>query len=66
MSDSTSGYEIRTNILHMAIGIISENRTIDMNNQQLLPEQARQPVEGYTIEEVLTEAEKLYTFVKKK
>ncbi len=66
MSDSTSGYEIRTNILHMAIGVLSENRNIDLNNQQLLPEQAREPVEGYTIEQVVEEAEKLYSFVKKK
>lgn len=66
MSDSTSGYEIRTNILHMAIGVLSENRQIDMNNQQMLPEGTRESVDGYTIEQVVEEAEKLYSFVKKK
>jgi len=66
MSDSTSGYEIRQNILHMAIGIISENKQIEVNNQAMLPETARTSVPGYTTEQILAEAEKLYSFVKKK
>ena len=66
MSDSTSGYEIRSNILHMAIGVLSENSQIDLANQQFIPELERRPVSGYSVEQVLTEAEKLYSFVKKK
>ena len=63
MSKAAAGHEIRRDVLHMAIGILSENRQIDMANNQLLPEPERTAVEGYTIEEVVEEAEKLFEFV---
>ena len=66
MSNTKAGHEIRRDILHMAIGVLSENRQIDIANNQLLPEQERQKVDGYTIEEIVEEAEKLYMFIDKK
>ena len=67
MSDTNkSGYELRTDLLGMAIGIVSERNHRAVENEHLKPEGHRQAVAPWTTEEILTEAEKLYTFVQKK
>jgi hypothetical protein len=67
MSDTNkSGYELRTDLLGMAIGIVSERNHRAVENEHLKPEGQRQAVAPWTTEEILTEAEKLYTFVQKK
>jgi hypothetical protein len=67
MSDTNkSGYELRTELLGMAIGIVSERNHRVRENEFLKPEGLRAAVDPWTTEEILTEAEKLYTFVQKK
>lgn len=67
MGDSNkSGYELRTDLLGMAIGIVSERIQRQFENEHLKPEGKRQPVEPYTTEDIIAEAEKLYSFVQKK
>ena len=67
MGDSNeSGYELRTDLLGMAIGIVSERIRRQFENEHLKPEGTRQPVEPYTTEDIITEAEKLYAFVQQK
>ena len=68
MSDNTnkSGYELRTDLLGMAMGIVSERKHRTVENELLKPEGQRNAVAPWTTEEILTEAEKLYTFVQKK
>jgi len=64
--NNTSGYELRTDLLGMAIGIVSERIRRQFENEHLKPEGTRQPVEPYTTEDIITEAEKLYAFVQQK
>ena len=68
MSDNTnkSGYELRTELLGMAMAIVSERTSRSIENELLKPEGQRNSVDFWTTEEILTEAEKLYTFVQKK
>jgi hypothetical protein len=68
MSDNTnkSGYELRTELLGMAMAIVSERTARSIENEFLKPEGQRGSVDAWTTEEILTEAEKLYTFVQKK
>jgi hypothetical protein len=68
MSDNTnkSGYELRTELLGMAMAIVSERTSRSIENEFLKPEGQRDSVDPWTTEEILTEAEKLYTFVQKK
>ena len=67
MGDSNkSGYELRTDLLGMAIGILSERNNRQFDNECLKPEGQRQPVNPYATEDVLVVAEKLYNFVQKK
>ena len=67
MSDSKkSGYELRSDLLGMAIGILSERNNRQFDNECLKPEGQRQPVNPYATEDVLVVAEKLYNFVQKK
>jgi len=61
-----SGYELRTDLLGMAIGIVSDKVNRQFDNEHLKPEGSRQPVEPYTTEDIIAEAEKLYSFVQKK
>ncbi len=63
---SKSGYELRTDLLGMAIGIVSERVQRQFENEHLKPEGTRKPVEPYTTEDIIAEAEKLYSFVQKK
>tara|TARA_R110002020_G_scaffold9035_10_gene36190 strand:- start:1251 stop:1454 length:204 start_codon:yes stop_codon:yes gene_type:complete len=67
MSDSNrSGYELRTDLLGMAVGILSDQRANAIENEHLKPDGKRLPVSAYTTEEVIAEADKLYQFVQKK
>ena len=67
MSDSKkSGYELRTDLLGMAIGIVSDKVHRQFDNEMIKPEGHRSPVNSYTTEDIIVEAEKLYAFVQKK
>lgn len=67
MSDSKkSGYELRSDLLGMAIGIVDQQVQRAMENEHMKPEGNRNPIASFTTEEVIAEAEKLYNFVQKK
>ena len=67
MGNSTkSGYEVRTELLGMAIGIVSEKVQRQFENEYLKPEVDRKAVSPYTTEDIIVEAEKLLTFVNRK
>ena len=67
MSDSKkSGYELRTDLLGMAIGIVSDKVNREFDNEHMKPEGQRSAVKPYTTEDIIVEAEKLYAFVQKK
>jgi len=71
MSDlNKSGYELRTDLLGMATGIVVDRTDRLENNEHFLAENdkgyQRKPIVPYTTEDVITEAEKLYEFVQKK
>jgi hypothetical protein len=67
MSDTNkSGYELRTELLGMAMSIVSEHNHRVREDELLKPEGQRNTVVPWTTEEILMEAEKLYTFVQKK
>ncbi len=67
MSDSKkSGYELRSDLLGMAIGIVDQQVQRAMENEHMKPEGQRVPVNPFTTEDVIIEAEKLYRFVQKK
>ena len=67
MSDSNkSGYELRTDLLGMAIGIVSDKVNREFDNEHMKPEGQRSAVSPYTTEDIIVEAEKLYAFVQKK
>ena len=61
-----NGFELRTDLLGMAMGIVSERIQRLYENEHLKPEGTRQPVNPYATEDVLVVAEKLYEFVQKK
>jgi len=63
MSEKQSGYAIRTDILGMAIGILEHKINVSMQNEHLKPDGKRESVSPYTTEDVVSEAEKLYSFV---
>ena len=67
MSDSKkSGYELRSDLLGMAIGIVDQKVNRMFENEHLKPEGQRNSVDPFTTEDVIAEAEKLYQFVQKK
>ena len=67
MGNSTkSGYEVRTELLGMAIGIVSDKIQRQFENEHLKPEGQRNAVSPFTTEDVIAEAEKLLAFVNKK
>ena len=66
MSENKSGYELRSDLLGMAIGIVDQRVGRLFENEHLKPEGKRVPVEPFTTEDVIAEAEKLYEFVKRK
>ena len=61
-----SGYELRSDLLGMAIGILESRNARQFDNEMIKPEGVRQPVNPYATEEVLEVAEKLLAFVNKK
>ncbi len=61
-----SGYELRTDLLGMAIGIVDQKTQRLFENEHLKPEGQRQPVTPFTTEDVIAEAQKLYNFVQSK
>ena len=71
MSDKNkSGYQLRADLLGMATGIVIDRTNRLENNEHFLAENdkayQRKPIDPYTTEDVIAEAEKLYTFVQKK
>ena len=69
MSDQNtdnSGYAIKQSLLDMSIGINFQRVRRQTENEFLKPEGQRKPVDSYTVDEVLSTAEKLYQFVTKK
>jgi len=67
MGDSKkSGYELRSDLLGMAIGIVDQKVNRLFENEHMKPEGQRNSVDPFTTEDVIVEAEKLYAFVQKK
>ena len=66
MGDSRNGYELRTDLLGMAIGIVADRVGRKVENEHFKPEGTRRSIDPYTTEDIIAEAEKLYAFVKKK
>ena len=67
MSDNNkSGYQLRTELLGLATGIVVDRNSRLFDKEVMKPEGGRQPVTPYTTEEIIAEAEKLYAFVQKK
>ena len=64
--NNKSGYQLRTDLLGMAIGIVDQRIQRSFENEHLKPEGQRQSVAPFTTEDIITEAEKLYNFVQKK
>lgn len=63
---SKSGYELRTDLLGMAIGIVESKIQRQFENEHMKPEGTRAPIQPYTTEDVIAEAQKLYNFVQSK
>lgn len=71
MSDSKkSGYELRSDLLGMAIGILQDRQGRQECNEHFAAENdsnyKRKAINPYATEDVLEVAEKLYNFVQKK
>ena len=67
MSDSKkSGYQLRQELLGMAVGIVCDKVSRQFENEHLKPEVDRNAVSPFTTEDVIAEAEKLLAFVNKK
>tara|TARA_X000001388_G_scaffold75003_1_gene68975 strand:- start:457 stop:672 length:216 start_codon:yes stop_codon:yes gene_type:complete len=70
MSENKSGYQLRTDLLGMAMGIVSERVQRLESNEHFLAENdrhyARKPIDPFTTEDIIAEAAKLYAFVQKK
>lgn len=67
MSDNNkSGYQLRKELLGMAMSMVSDRIGREVENEHFKPEGQRQPIASYTTEEIIVEAEKLYVFVQKK
>ena len=65
-----SGFELRTDILGMAMGLLENNREQVMNAHYQLPDEVRKvedcPIIEINTEQVIAEAHKLYAFVNEK
>ena len=68
--NNKSGYQLRADMLGMATGIVMDRTNRLENNEHAKAESdqgyCRKPIEPYTTEDVISEAEKLYAFVQKK
>ena len=65
-NSNKNGYELRADLLGMAIGILESRGNRQLQNEHLKSEGLRESVDPYTTEDVLNEAEKLYQFVQTK
>ena len=67
MSNNKSGFELRTEILGMAMGLLEENRAQTTNQFYAMEVEQRDgmklPIIEITPEQVISQAEKLYEFV---
>ena len=65
-----SGFELRTDILGMAMGVLEGNREAKIQSFYSVPEEDRKgerhPVIEISSEQVIEEAQKLYEFVNEK
>ena len=65
-----SGFELRTDILGMAMGVLEGNRDAKIQSFYSIPEEDRKgerhPFIEVTSEKVIEEAQKLYAFVNEK
>ena len=71
MSDNNkSGYQLRQELLGMAIGILQDRQSRQENNEHFAAENdsnyKRKAIKPYATEDALAVAEKLYAFVQKK
>jgi len=70
MSNSKSGFELRTDILGMALGLLENNREQTMHSFYSIPEDERKgqraPVIAISTDEVINTAQELYAFVNEK
>ena len=71
MRDSNKrGYQLRTDLLGMAMGIVSERVSRLEQNEHFMAENdkryQRKAISPFTAEDIIVEAEKLYAFVQKK
>jgi len=70
MSNSKSGFELRTDILGMAMGLLENNREQTMQSFFSRPEEDRKgesaPIINISTEEVISTAQDLYAFVNEK
>ena len=69
-NEHKNAYELRTDLLGMAIGILESRMERHSTNEHFLAENNetyhRKPIEPYATEDVLSVAEKLYQFVQTK
>ena len=70
MSQGKSGFELRTDILGMAMGLLENNREQVTNSFYSIPEEERKgqriPVSAISTDEVVKTAQELYAFVNEK
>lgn len=66
MDTPKSPYELRTELLSMAVGILESQSQRRLENEYMLPETQRKPVRHFEIDDVLEAATKLNAFVSKK
>ncbi len=67
MSDNSTAYEIRRDLLHLAVQVLTDrHRALFENEMMKGSDAAKNPVPPYTLEEVLGHANALYDFVKTK
>ena len=68
--NNKSGYQLRADMLSMALGVVADRTNRLEQNEHFLAENSkgyqRKPVDPYTSEDVIAEAEKLYAFIQKK
>ena len=70
MSQGKSGFELRTDILGMAMGLLENNREQTMQSFYSKPEEDRKgesaPIIAISTDEVISTAQELYAFVNEK
>jgi len=68
--NNKSGYQLRQELLGMARGIVDDKiKRLEVNEffkSEDIENYKRKNIEPYTTEQVIAEAEKRYTFIKKK